>query len=94
MTTPTEGPSPLKPPDKPSGPSPKPIKPAKDKKDEYLLKSPFAKMFERTGATPTVKEMRAIINGILKTEIDQIKKQDAGWKKAMKRLKEAIEGTR
>ena len=49
-------------------------------------------MFERTGAMPTVKEIRAIINGILKQQIDEIKRQDAGWKRAMKKLKEAIEG--
>jgi len=95
MPTPTPPPEPLKPkphpqPPKPSH-APKPLNPV-DKKDEFLLKSPFAKMFERTGMTPTAKEMRAIINGILKQQIDEIKRQDAGWKRAMKKIKEAIEG--
>ena len=95
MPTPTPPPEPLKPkpPPEPPKPSeaPKPLKPA-DGNDSFLLNSPFAKMFERTGAMPTVKEIRAIINGILKQQIDEIKKQDAGWKRAMKKLKEAIEG--
>lgn len=94
MTTPP-------PPSEPQGPKqPEPLKPVKkptplhpaDKKDAFLLNSPFAKMFARTGAKPTIKEMRAIINGILKTQINEIKRQDASWKKAMKKLKEAILG--
>lgn len=95
MTTPPTGPDqPSKqPPLPPSGPSngPKPLTPS-DKEDAFLLTSPFAKMFERTGAMPTGKEIRAIINGILKQQVDAIKKQDASWKKAMKKLKDVIEG--
>ena len=78
----------------PSAPTPpepsKPIQP--DSKDAFLLNSPFAKMFKATGTMPTVKEIKAIIDGILKQQILEIKRQDAGWKKAMKKLKEAIEG--
>ncbi|MDN3505925.1 MAG: hypothetical protein P0S96_01695 [Simkaniaceae bacterium] len=73
------------------GKTAKPLDPS-DSKDAFLLKSPFAKMFEQTGAKPTVKEMKGIIDGILKTVINQVKKQDAGWKKAMKKMKEAILG--
>ncbi|NGX37854.1 MAG: hypothetical protein K1000chlam2_01017 [Chlamydiae bacterium] len=83
------------PPSGPGAPTPpepsKPIQPS-DSKDAFLLNSPFAKMFKATGHTPTVKEIKAIIDGILKHEISEIKRQDAGWKKAMKKLKEAIEG--
>jgi|GEM_PF-2655580 len=69
----------------------KPLDPS-DSKYAFLLKSPFAKMFEHTGAKPSVKEMKGIIDGILKTVINEIKRQDAGWKKAMKKLKRAILG--
>lgn len=66
-------------------PSPQELSPA-------MLNSPFAKMFEATGAMPTVKELQAIINGILKQQIDEIKKSDASWKRAMQRMKEAAKG--
>lgn len=81
---PTPGGHPIK----PSEGAPKPM----PEKDAFLLKSPFAKMFAATGTEPTAKEMRMIINSILKYQVDQIKKQDAAWKKAMKKLKDAIEG--
>lgn len=86
MTTPPTGP---KQPDKPE-----PLKPSKpvDKKDEYLLNSPFAKMFKATGVMPTPKEIQAIINGILKGQISAIKKQDESWKKSMQKMKKAILG--
>ena len=60
--------------------------------DAFLLTTPWAKMFERAGATPTGKEIRGIINGILNKQIDDIKKEDAKWKEAMKKLKDIIEG--
>lgn len=91
MTTPTgpTEPTPEPQPQGPKGPSGE-IKPM-DSKDP-LLQSPFAKMFAKTGAMPTVKEMRMIMNQILKQEVDEIKRQDAEWKKAMKKLKKTIEG--
>lgn len=88
-------------PPEPQGPKPDPIKAPKGKptpmqpsnsKYDFLLNSPFAKMFKATGAMPTVKEIRAIINGILKQQLNEMKRQDAGWKKAMRKLKDAIEG--
>ena len=75
---------------KPTG-SPKPLSPS-DAKDAFLLQSPFAKMFRATGAQPTVKEIRMIINGILKEQINEIKRSDAQWKKAMEHMKKVIEG--
>lgn len=69
-----------------------PAEPTVDKKDAYLLKSPFAKMFTAHGAKVTAKEIRAIINGILKQQVEEIKKQDAKWKKAMRKLRETLEG--
>ena len=69
-----------------------PAQPVEDSKDAYLLKSPFAKMFTLHGGKVTAKEMRAIINGILKSVVDDIKKQDARWKKAMEKMKKTIEG--
>lgn len=80
------------PPQEPIHPSTPSAPPSSDQADAFLLQSPFAKMFRATGAMPTVKEIRAIINGILKQEIAEIKRQDAAWKSAMKKLKEAIEG--
>ncbi len=92
MTEPATGPTPPKQPEQPSGSKPaKPLSPS-DQKSAFLLNSPFAKMFRASGATPTVKEMRAIMNGILKSAVDRIKKDEARWKKAMKKMKDAIEG--
>ena len=92
MPQPTGGPGSTPPPKpiKPSGGS-KPLSPS-DSKDAFLLESPFAKMFRASGAMPTVKEIRAIINGILKEQINEIKRSDAEWKKAMQHLKKVIEG--
>lgn len=85
-------PDPIQPPQYPIHPS-SPATPAssEEQRDSFLLQSPFAKMFQATGVPPTVKEIRAIINGILQQEISEIKRQDAAWKKAMKQLKDAIE---
>jgi len=92
MTQPTGGSGSTPPPEpiKPAS-SPKPLSPS-DSKDAFLLQSPFAKMFERTGQMPTVKEIRAIINGILKQQISEIKRSDEQWKKSMERMKRVIEG--
>lgn len=83
-----------------STPPPEPIKPSSSPKsptssgsdDAYLLKSPFAKMFRASGAMPTVKEIRAIINGVLKTQLSEMKRADKEWKKAQEKLKKVIEG--
>lgn len=88
-STPPTGPKP--PPESQPPPAPQPIDPS-DSKAAFLLKSPFAKMFEKTGATPTVKEMKAIINGILRQQIQEIKKSDDRWKQAMENLRKAIQG--
>jgi hypothetical protein len=93
MTTPPSGPGqPPPPPEHIQPPSTPKMAKSDDPRAAFLLSSPFAKMFEGTGAQPTAKEMHAIINGILKQQINEIKRSDAGWKKAMKKLKEAIEG--
>lgn len=68
-----------------------PESPAQTAYDAQLLKSPFAKMFAKTGAMPTGKEMEAIINNLLKSVIDSIKQQDAQAKKAAEKLKRVIE---
>lgn len=68
-----------------------PESPAQSAYDAELLKSPFAKMFAKTGAEPTAKEMQAIINNLLKSVIDEIKRQDAEAKKAAEKLKRVIE---
>ncbi len=74
----------------PAGPT-GPESPAQSAYDAELLKSPFAKMFAKTGAEPTAKEMQAIINNILKSVIDAIKQQEAQAKKAADKLKRVIE---
>ncbi len=86
--TPPAGPPPHQP--ESAGPS-KPESPAQSAYDAELLKSPFAKMFAKTGAEPTAKEMQAIINNLLKSVIDEIKRQDAEVKKAAEKLKKVIE---
>lgn len=85
-------PDPILPPQQPIHPT-SPANPpsSAEQRDSFLLQSPFAKMFQATGVPPTVQEIRAIINGILKQEISEIKRQDEAWKKAMKQLKDAIE---
>ncbi len=88
-STPPTGPKP--PPESQPPPTPQPIDPS-DSKDAFLLKSPFAKMFEKTGAMPTVKEIKAIINGILQQQIQAIKRSDDQWKQAMENLRKAIQG--
>lgn len=96
MTTPTGGPG--------STPSPEPTKPASnpkslsssgsnsDAQDAFLLQSPFAKMFSQTGAAPTAKEMKMIIDNILKSIMNDMKQQEAQAKKAAEHLKKVIEG--
>lgn len=83
-------------PTRPSGPvgSSGPLKPetpAQSAYDSELLSSPFAKMFAKTGAMPTAKEMQAIINNLLKSVIDEIKRQEAEAKKAYEKMKKVIE---
>lgn len=85
------GPTP-EPPPKPTTTPAQPLTPSQSAYDEQLLKSPFAKMFAKTGATPTVKEMQAIMNNILKSVVDAIKQQEAREKKAADKLKKVIEG--
>ncbi|MBS0629799.1 MAG: hypothetical protein JSS30_06200 [Verrucomicrobia bacterium] len=89
--TPPGRPEPQQPP--PSTGPLKPETPAQSAYDAELLNSPFAKMFAKTGAMPTAKEMQAIINNLLKSVIDEIKRQDAEAKKAYEKLKKVIEGT-
>ena len=89
-TRPPSGPPPGVP-SQPTGPSPSESA-SQSAYDAELLQSPFAKMFTATGAQPTAKEIQAIINGILKQQVDDIKKQDEEWKKAMKKMKDIIEG--
>lgn len=81
---PSGGPTGSSGPIKPSGAGP--TQPSDDAKYAQYLQSPFAKMFEKTGAKPTGKEMKEIIDNILKTVIDQAKKQEAQMKKALKKL--------
>lgn len=87
--TPPAGPPPQQPPES-SGPA-KAESPAQSAYDAQLLKSPFAKMFAKTGAEVTAKEMQAIINNLLKSVIDEIKRQDAEAKAAYEKLKKVIE---
>jgi len=69
-----------------------PLSPQESAYDEQLMKSPFAKMFAKTGAMPTVKEMKAIINNLLKSVVEEIKRQDAEAKAAAEKLRKVIEG--
>jgi len=78
-------------PSTPTGPT-KPESPAQKAYDEKLLKSPFARMFAKTGTMPTAKEMQAIINNLLKSVIAAIKRQEAEAKKAYEHMKKVIEG--
>lgn len=62
-----------------------------DEKYAFLLKSPFAKMFERAGAAPTGKEIHAIMNGIMMTTFYEFKRQEDHRKEVDKHLKDVIE---
>lgn len=62
-----------------------------DEKYAFLLKSPFAKMFERAGAAPTAKEMHAIMNGIMMSTFYELKRQEDHRKETDKHLKDVIE---
>ena len=90
----------------PSGPkvpeqTPKPIQPSKGvskmpsgqpKEEASVSNSPFAKMFERSGVTPTAKQIHMMMSTLLKQTLTDIKKNDERWKKAMRKLKREIEG--
>lgn len=83
----------------PSGSSPKEptsapqaSKQREDLKYAYLKSSPFIKMFTDRGQEPSGREMKAIIDSILNSIIDQFKKEDARMKKAMEKLKRQLQG--
>lgn len=92
MTTPPTGPTtpsgqPISPPKGIGAPSPMP------QEQGSILESPFAKMFESVGVTPTAQQIMQIMNNLLKQQILEIKKSDEAWKRAMQKFKEeAIEG--
>ena len=93
-TTPPGGMPPPKKPETPSEGLKPPAIPAtaKDKQYAYLLKSPFAKMFAKAGATVTGKEIHGIVVGILKNVMANMKLVDKGWQKANNEMKKACEG--
>ncbi len=83
------------PPTDPSQPPPSgPKGPAASspKSSDWVLNSPWAKMFKGTGMSPTAKELHQMINSILKHQVQEIKKDQARMKKALRKIKEAIEG--
>ncbi len=90
------------PPGGPTGPghTPEPIKPAgapkghpgTPKEEPNISNSPFAKMFARSGAVLTQKQLHMMMSSLLKQTLTEIKREDARWKKAMKKLKDEIEG--
>ncbi len=78
-------------PERPIPHAPPPASGGNDALPPGMATSPFAKMFAQTGALPTAKELKAIIDGILKAELQAIKKSEDSWKASMKKIKEAIE---
>lgn len=56
-----------------------------------LLQSPFAKMFEKAGMSPTVEEIKKFITQVIKDQLQAIQKQAASWKRSMEKLKKATE---
>lgn len=80
-------------PGKPSTPPPhipaQRVAPAQAAPLQSLSDSPFAKMFERAGMALTAKQLTQVINNLLRQVIDQIKKSDEGWKRAMRKLDES-----
>ncbi|MCI0382140.1 MAG: hypothetical protein L0207_03695 [Chlamydiae bacterium] len=81
-------------PETPKTPPPPPMPEQTQPKviDNWVLNSPFAKMFERMGFQPTAKEMLQIINNILKQQIADIRKQQEALRQALRKMKESFEG--
>lgn len=67
-----------------------PMTPAMPAPAQSMASSPFFQMFERAGMTLDAKQFTQIINNLLRTVIDQIKKSDESWKRAMDELKESM----
>lgn len=63
-----------------------------DSKYSFLLNTPFAQMFARAGATPTAEEMHAIMNGIVMSLLDEMKRQEKHRKEVAQHLKDVSEG--
>lgn len=57
---------------------------------QSIASSPFFQMFERAGMVLNAKQFTQIINNLLRTVIDQIKKSDESWKRAMDELKKSM----
>lgn len=57
-----------------------------------MMNSPFVRMFSQTGATPSAKEIKQMMDNILKDVMAAIKKGDDRWKASMRKIKDAIEG--
>ncbi len=87
MSVPPTGPGGAPPP-APKGPTGPPSKQSSD----WVLTSPWAKMFTAVGMTPTAKELHQIIANLLKQELQTIKKDQERMKKAMRKMKERMEG--
>lgn len=79
----------------PQGPSSSPIQPqpSNGASNAPAMNSPFAQMFAKTGMTPTPKELKMIIDNLLRDQISEIKKNDQRWKEAMRKWKEELEET-
>lgn len=92
-TTPPGGPQgPNQPPEpKKLGEVPK-LPKGQEQEQPSMLNSPFAKMFERMGITPTAKQIHMMMSNLLRQTLTEIKRDDKRWKEAMKKLKKEIEG--
>lgn len=78
----------------PKDPSSTPLTPIPKSPDEIapgLSNSPWAQMFAKSGTLPTAKELKQLIDGLLRDVIHRIKKDDDRWKEVMRKMKEVIE---
>jgi hypothetical protein len=79
-------------PPEPKGAGATPAKPLAEASSDPIMNSPWAKMFESAGMTPTAKQLHQMMNYIIKGQLHTIKKDQERMKKAMQKMKETIEG--
>lgn len=75
------------------GPAATPAKSLGEPSSDPIMNSPWAKMFEAAGMTPTAKELHQMMSYIIKGQLHTIKVDQERMKKAMRKMKETIEGT-
>lgn len=89
----TKGVSPLPPPPEPLKPPPaaKPPSPGGAGAPD-LSSNPFAQMFAKLGVPATAQQLTEMMNNYIKSILDTIKKDQARDMKALRKMRDVIEG--